>query len=154
MSKFVKKYPALSLFILAFVLGAAPLAAVQAGLLPKGFTQLVALSASLAGIILAAIVFWFWQQAREGLNGRLRRPLVILSVFTLFSLLTIRFTYLSSWPNADYAREFMVYAHGAPAAKSMVLDQIETLSTRMHGDKSIRVAFGGSGVSWPSPCSS
>ncbi|MCB9008620.1 MAG: hypothetical protein H6656_14830 [Ardenticatenaceae bacterium] len=103
----------------------------------------------LGGIVLASLVFWFWQQAREKLDGRLRRPLAVLTTFAILAVLTIRFTYLSSFPNADYAREFMVYAHGAPAAKSMVLDEIETLSMRLHGDKSIKVAFGGSGVSWP-----
>jgi hypothetical protein len=46
MSAFVKKYPVLSMFVLAFVFGAAPLAAVVTGLLPEGFTQLGALSAS------------------------------------------------------------------------------------------------------------
>ncbi|WP_420644042.1 flippase activity-associated protein Agl23 [Candidatus Leptofilum sp.] len=138
----------LGLIVAVFVaLGPVLLGRVQFGNQQLG--NLTQLGQLLGGIVLAAIVFWFWQQVREEVNGRLRRPLVILSLFTLLSLLTIRFTYLSSWPNADYAREFMVYAHGAPAAKSMVLDQIETLSTRMHGDKSLRVAFGGSGVSWP-----
>ena len=107
------------------------------------------LGSVLGGIVLAALVFWFWQRSRETVNGRLRRPLVTLTIFALLSILTLRFMYMSSFPNADYAREYLVYAHGAPAAKSMVLDQVETLSTRMHGDKSIKVAFGGSGVSWP-----
>ena len=138
----------LGLILALFVaLGPVLLGKVQLGNQQLG--NLTQLGQLLGGIVLAAIVFWFWQQVREGVNGRLRRPMVILSLFTLLSLLTIRFTYMSSWPNADYAREFMVYAHGAPAAKSMVLDQIETLSMRMFGDKSIRVAFGGSGVSWP-----
>ena len=56
MSTFVKKYPALSLFVLAFILGNAPSLAVAAGLLPTWATQLSALSASTAGIILVAIV--------------------------------------------------------------------------------------------------
>ncbi|MEZ4589894.1 MAG: TIGR03663 family protein [Chloroflexota bacterium] len=135
--------------ILALFVALAPVLLGKVQLGNQQLSNLTQLGQLIGGIVLAAIVFWFWQQVREGVNGRLRRPLVILSVFALLSLLTIRFTYLSSWPNADYAREFMVYAHGAPAAKSMVLDQIETLSMRLHGDKSIRVAFGGSGVSWP-----
>jgi len=56
MSTFVKKHPALSLFVLAFILGNAPSLAVAAGLLPTWATQLSALSASTAGIILVAIV--------------------------------------------------------------------------------------------------
>ena len=42
---------------------------------------------------------------------------------------------------------------GAPAAKSVVLDQVSELSERLNGDNSIRVAYGGSGVAWPGPIS-
>jgi membrane protease YdiL (CAAX protease family) len=52
---FVKKHPALSLFVLSFLLGVLPLALVAAGLLPLGFSQLGALSASIAGVILAGV---------------------------------------------------------------------------------------------------
>jgi membrane protease YdiL (CAAX protease family) len=55
MSAVVKKHPVLSMFVLALVFGAAPLAAVATGLLPEGFSQLGALSASLAGIVIAAV---------------------------------------------------------------------------------------------------
>jgi hypothetical protein len=66
MSAIVRKYPALSLLVLAGILGLAPLLAVNAGLLPKGADQLGALSASLAGIILAAV---------EGRKGGVRELL-------------------------------------------------------------------------------
>jgi hypothetical protein len=66
MRNFVRKYPALSLFILALVLGVAPLAPVAAGIAPPGFAQLGALSSSVAGIILAAI---------EGRKGGVRELL-------------------------------------------------------------------------------
>lgn len=136
------------LIIAVFVaLGPVLLGRVQLGNQQLG--NLTQLGRVLGGILVAALVFWFWQQAREGVNGRLRRPLITLTIFALLSALTIRFSYMASFPNADYAREYLVYAHGAPAAKSQVLDQIETLSMRLHGDKSLRVAFGGSGVSWP-----
>ena len=66
MSAIVRKYPALSLLVLAGILGLAPLLAVNAGLLPKEADQLGALSASLAGIILAAV---------EGRKGGVRELL-------------------------------------------------------------------------------
>jgi membrane protease YdiL (CAAX protease family) len=66
MSAVVKKYPILSMFVLALVFGAAPLAAVATGLLPQGFDQLGALSASLAGIVVAAV---------EGRKGGVRELL-------------------------------------------------------------------------------
>lgn len=66
MSAFVKKYPVLSLLVLSVVFAAAPYAAVATGLLPQGFSQLSALSASLAGIVLAAV---------EGRKGGVRELL-------------------------------------------------------------------------------
>jgi uncharacterized protein len=55
MSDFVNKHPALSFFVLAFLLGGLPLALVATELLPVGFSQLGALSASAAGFILAGV---------------------------------------------------------------------------------------------------
>lgn len=66
MRNFVTKYPALSLLILALVLGVVPLALVATGIVPPGFAQLGALSSSVAGIILAAI---------EGRKGGVRELL-------------------------------------------------------------------------------
>ena len=71
MAELVKKYPALSLFVLASLLAAVPMALVFSGLLPSGFSQLGALSASAAGIILAAI-----ESRGRGVRELLRRVLI------------------------------------------------------------------------------
>lgn len=71
MRTFVKKYPALSLLLTAMMLGWAPLLAVNVGLLPEGYSQLGALSAGLAGLILAAV-----EGGRRGLYELLRRFLI------------------------------------------------------------------------------
>lgn len=71
LAEFVKKHPALALFLLAFTLGVAPIALVAAGLLPAGFVQLGALSASGAGIILARV-----EGGRRGVVELLRRALI------------------------------------------------------------------------------
>lgn len=71
MSDIVKKYPALSLFILSSIVGAAPMALVATGLFPSGFSQLGALSASVAGIILVAI-----EGRKGGVRELLRRVLI------------------------------------------------------------------------------
>jgi hypothetical protein len=55
MSAFVKKYPAISLLVLAMIFGTAPSLAVAAGLLPPAASQLGALSSSLAAIVLVVI---------------------------------------------------------------------------------------------------
>jgi len=67
-------------------------------------------------------------------------------IFVIFSLLTIRFAWLSSFVNYDYANEFLVYAHGAPDVKWM-LEEIDDISRRTVGDDQIKVAYGG--VIWP-----
>src|SRR5512138_1903946 len=66
MSAFVKKYPAISLLILAMIFVFVPALAVAAGLLPPGASQLGALSSSLAAIILVVV---------EGRKGGLRELL-------------------------------------------------------------------------------
>ena len=70
MLRFVREHPATSLFLLATALGALPLALVAAGLLPARFNQLGALSASAAGIILAAV-----DDGQPGVRRLLRRAL-------------------------------------------------------------------------------
>lgn len=104
----------------------------------------------LGGLAAVALLLWLWLKTRARVtDGRLRSALWSLTVFAILSVLTIRFAYLSSFPNADSTKEFMVYAHGAPAVKSIILDQVEELSQRLYGDKSIKVAYGGEGVPWP-----
>jgi len=71
MSEFVERHPAVSLFILAFVLGALPLVLVATEILPLGFSQLGALSASVAGIVLAGI-----EGGKARIGELLRRGLI------------------------------------------------------------------------------
>ncbi len=71
MTNFVKKYPAVSLFILALIFGLAPTLPAVAGLIPPAYMQLAALSASAAGITLAAI-----EGRKGGVRELLRRALI------------------------------------------------------------------------------
>ena len=66
MSAFVKKYPAISLLVLAMIFGFAPALIVAKGLLSPNWIQLGALSSSLAAIVLVLI---------EGRKGGLRELL-------------------------------------------------------------------------------
>ncbi len=123
------------------------------GIVPLGDQQLTTLKnvgRVLGSLVAFGIVVWLWFKMREKIaDGRVRSALWSLSVFAILSFLTIRVAYMASFPNADYVREYMVYAHGAPAAKTIVLTQINELSQRLYGDNSIKVAYGGSGVPWP-----
>ena len=55
MSNFVKKYPTISLFILAQILSGGIAGLVLAGVLPSGIIFLATFGTSVAGIILTAI---------------------------------------------------------------------------------------------------
>jgi membrane protease YdiL (CAAX protease family) len=66
MSTFVKKYPVISLLLLAMIFGFAPVLIVSAGWLSPAWMQLGALSASLAAVVLVLI---------EGRKGGLRELL-------------------------------------------------------------------------------
>lgn len=136
------------LLIVVFILALGPvvLGAVRLG--DQQINNLQALGRLLGMLLIAALVTLFWRRLYHETDKVLRNRVAVLSFFILLSLLTIRFTYMASFPNADYTTEFMVYAHGAPATKDVVLDQVEELSMRLNGDKGIRVAFD-SDVSWP-----
>ena len=71
MSTFVKKYPAISMFALAFLIGTGITILVINGLLPESLFLLAAASASVAGLILTGIV-----AGREGISDLFRRLLI------------------------------------------------------------------------------
>lgn len=114
----------------------------------QGIQNLQHIGRFLGTLLLAGGVFYFWRSMRQRVAPALHNPITVLGWYTFLSLLTIRFAYMAAFPNADYTTEFMVYAHGAPATKQLVMNQVEELSMRLHGDKSIKVAFS-SDVSWP-----
>lgn len=98
-------------------------------------------------IVVAGLIYVIWRYGASFDRGTVKRAWLVGLLLPL-ALLTVRFTYMSSFPNADYVTEYLVYAHGAPATKSEVLSQLEQLSVRMHGDKSIKVAYDND-TSWP-----
>lgn len=102
----------------------------------------------LGGVVVAGGLFYLIREVGKRVNRPIRRRAWLLGALSVLALLTIRFTYMANWPNADYATEFIVYAHAAPAVKESILPRIENLSMRMHGDKSIKVAWGDDGT-WP-----
>ena len=102
----------------------------------------------LGGAIVAGGLFYLIREVGERVSRPIRRRAWLLATLSLLALLTIRFTYMANWPNADSATEFMVYAHAAPAVKESVLSRIEDLSMRLHGDMTMQVAWSDDGT-WP-----
>ncbi len=73
MSNFIKKYPAISILVLSQIIGVGMIAPIAAGLVPSdsALFLVAAFSASLAGVILTAIV-----SGKDGLRGLFRRLLI------------------------------------------------------------------------------
>jgi predicted membrane-bound mannosyltransferase/sugar lactone lactonase YvrE len=70
-----------------------------------------------------------------------------LVLFAILSFATLRSALLASFVNFDYATEFLVYAHGAPAVKT-VLSDIEDISLRTTDGYGLSIAYDNE-VSWP-----
>src|SRR5690606_38268789 len=130
------------LFIVALFLLVQPLILGQIRLGDQQLQNLQMIGRFLGYVAVAGGVFYLlWRYGRAHLEAPVRRLSLVFSLFILLSLLTIRFTYMANWPNADYAREFMVYAHAAPAVKEVVMPRLEELSRRLYGDMSMIVAW-------------
>jgi len=66
--------------------------------------------------------------------------LVVLVFFALLAVQTARTSWRAAFIDYDNARELLVYAHSTEDMKSTV-EQIETISKRLYGDKSIKIAY-------------
>ncbi|HUS94254.1 MAG TPA: flippase activity-associated protein Agl23 [Patescibacteria group bacterium] len=136
----------LFLFALGVVLG--PLLLGDISIRGQELDNLTNLGRLIGSLIILGTVVYFFRRVGRIFESGTRRRAWIFAIFLFLALLTIRFTYMSSFTNADNVTEFLVYAHGAPATKNEVLPQLEELSLRLHGDKSIQVAFDNDS-SWP-----
>ena len=75
------------------------------------------------------------------------RRMIAVSILLVLSVITFRSAWIASMINYDYANEFLVYAHAAPAIKT-VLDDIEELSLRTTDGLELRFAYDDL-VPWP-----
>jgi uncharacterized protein (TIGR03663 family) len=66
--------------------------------------------------------------------------LLLCSFFLILTVITVRTAYRAAYINYDNAKEFLVYAHATRDMKD-VLEQVENISKRLYGDKSINVAY-------------
>jgi DNA-binding beta-propeller fold protein YncE len=111
-------------------------------------TNLTTIGRFIGMLVIAVAIFYVVRRVGSGMDRPMRRRGWLLAILAALSVLTLRFTYMANWPNADSAREFLVYAHAAPAVKDVVMNQVDTLSQRLFGDKSMKVAWGDDGT-WP-----
>lgn len=138
----------IALFLAGAVFALRPLIVGEFTLGSQELESLTGLGAFLGALLVAGVLYYLVRYASQGVMPPLRRRAWLFAPLLLLALLTIRFTYMANGPNADYATEFMVYAHAAPAVKDAVMERVEDLSFRLYGDRSIRVAWGDDGT-WP-----
>ena len=103
---------------------------------------LLALIGSIAGII------YLMRQERPTPFA----SLVVLTIFGLLFVQTVRTSFRAAYLNYDNATEYLVYAHGATGVKD-VMRQVEEVSERTAGGLNAVIAYDASapdtGVSWP-----
>ena len=85
--------------------------------------------------------------ALRRLGGRYSVLVALATMLVFLSFFTVRFAWMATYINYDYATELLVYAHGAADVKP-TMDEIAEISARTVGDKMIEVSYD-SEVSWP-----
>jgi uncharacterized protein (TIGR03663 family) len=90
-------------------------------------------------------------KVRARIGKEAARRVVLIAMFALGALFTARYAWMANYINYDTAKEFLVYAHGAPDVKRTV-NELEAISRRLYGDEvSIEFAYT-SDASWPFEC--
>lgn len=145
---FARQVTLIAVLIVAIGLALAPLLLGQITPTGQEVENLRGLGRFIGSLIVVGVLYYFVRRVGRDLEKGTRKRAWLFAIFGLLALLTIRFTYMAVFQNADYTTEFLVYAHGAPATKSEVMRQLEDLSMRMNGDKSIQVAYDNDS-SWP-----
>ena len=98
------------------------------------------------GSIIGIVYLWRQQRTSSFVS------LVVLTIFGLLFIQTVRTSFRAAYINYDNATEYLVYAHGATGVKD-VMSQVEEISERTAGGLNAIIAYDASapdtGVSWP-----
>lgn len=109
--------------------------------------QLLQTGTWLAALLITFAVLYAINQVLNRIGWRQTVRVMFIGVFALLGLLTARTAWRFAYIDYDYATEFGVYAHGAPAVKT-VMNQIEQISKQTTDGMNIKVAYDND-VSWP-----
>ncbi len=96
-------------------------------------TFLLALAASLAAVAGLVYLLKDWK-----FNHFVK--VFLTSFFLILTIITFRTSFRAAFINYDNAKEYLVYAHATRDMKD-VFEQVEMISKRLYGDKSIDVAY-------------
>jgi uncharacterized protein (TIGR03663 family) len=109
--------------------------------------NLAAFGGWFAALIVFAFSVWGLWRMTPRPTGRTVAQVAALLGLLLLTGLTIRTGWIWNFVNYDSALEYGVYAHGGPGLK-IAMQQIEELSQRSSGGKTIRIGFDAES-SWP-----
>jgi uncharacterized protein (TIGR03663 family) len=101
----------------------------------------------LTALLVTVLLVWVTWLAMRRLGARYSLLVAAATCLVFLSFFTVRFAWMASYINYDYATELLVYAHGAADVKP-TMAEIAGISERTVGDKMIEVAYD-SDVSWP-----
>ncbi len=121
-----------------FVIGDAPFRGLETAQLRATNNWLLAV----AGLAVASILL-----TRLSVSWAATRRLIAVGFFGFLAFLTARSAWMASFINYDHPTEYLVYAHSAPAVKT-VLDMIDELSLRITDGNELVFAYDNE-VSWP-----
>jgi len=99
-----------------------------------------------AVLVMGAVGYSIWLIWRR-IGWRETQRVLFLGVFLLLGIFTARTAWRFAFIDYDYATEFGVYAHGAPAMRT-AMNRIEELSRATTDGLNIKVAYDDD-VSWP-----
>jgi predicted membrane-bound mannosyltransferase/DNA-binding beta-propeller fold protein YncE len=126
--------------ILPFLMGQPPFGGLQQLQLAQSGQWLAVVAAS--GLVILVIY-----QFVERTGWRHLRHMFAVAVFAILSLITARSALMASFVNYDLATEYLVYAHGAPAIKT-VLHQLEEISIQTTDGMDLNFSYDNE-TSWP-----
>ncbi|MGQ9586272.1 MAG: flippase activity-associated protein Agl23 [Anaerolineae bacterium] len=98
-------------------------------------------------LVVAGVLIYLLVRAVQRLGASRSLQVLFVTVLVLLSLFTVRTSWMLNYVNYDYATESLVYAHGTPDI-TLVMREIENLSMRLYGDRSIRVSYDDDST-WP-----
>ena len=124
----------------AFLIGDPPFVGLTQAQLSRTYAWLFSL-------FVTVLLGWILWRVARGYSWQEIRRLAALSTFGLLCLLTARASWMASFVNYDLATEFLVYAHAAPAVKTVLAD-IDEASMRLTDGNDLVFAYDDE-VSWP-----
>ncbi len=100
------------------------------------------------GVLLAAGVLFVLYRLVSQTGWRHLRQMFAVAFFAVLAFITFRSAWMASFVNYDLATEYLVYAHAAPANKTVVVKWLEEISRLTTDGMNIRFVYDDR-MSWP-----